>query len=267
MVVSMAVNSSTLKKRIKIMMNNQPNKSYKKSIFLMAFSALFMIGIISCSDLQQNGLTNQEVKMVQHDIAMQKSAENQPLYVINGEPYHSPETISRIKTKYIESINVLKGEAAVSKYGEAGANGVVEITLNAKEKALNDLMKNPPPPPTPGEGEAIISFQSGQPSAPFFVAVEEMPELIGGLESITSKINYPEKASNAGIEGKVIIQFIVNEQGKVENPQIIKGVAESLDQEALRVVKQAKFVPGKQRGEPVRVQYAMPITFTLSDKK
>lgn len=99
----------------------------------------------------------------------------------------------------------------------------------------------------------------------FFMAVENMPELKGGLAALQKKINYPEMARKAGIEGKVIIQFIVNEQGKVEDPRVIRGIGGGCDEEALRVVKQAEFQPGRQRGEPVRVQYSLPITFRLQN--
>ena len=99
----------------------------------------------------------------------------------------------------------------------------------------------------------------------FFVAVENMPKLKGGLASLQKKINYPDMARKAGIEGRVIIQFIVNEQGKVENPRVIRGIGGGADKEALRVVKQAEFEPGRQRGNPVRVQYSLPITFKLQN--
>lgn len=260
-VISMAVHPSTLKKRIK-MMNNQPEKSYGRSILLISFAVFFMVGIISCSDLQQNGLTQQEVKQMQNDMAQKPPpppipAENSPLFILNGERFEASkayDVVPRIKTKYIKSINVLKGEKATAKYGEVGSHGVVEITLNAKEKALSDLMEEPPAPPEPG-----TRSDGGN----YFIAVEEMPKLIGGLASLQKKINYPEEAREKNLEGQVIIQFIVNKEGDVENAQVIKGVAESVDQEALRVVRQAQFTPGMQRGEPVRVQYAIPITFRL----
>jgi protein TonB len=92
-----------------------------------------------------------------------------------------------------------------------------------------------------------------------------MPKLKGGLASLQKKINYPDMARKAGIEGRVIIQFIVNEQGKVENPRVIRGIGGGADKEALRVVKQAEFEPGRQRGNPVRVQYSLPITFKLQN--
>lgn len=99
----------------------------------------------------------------------------------------------------------------------------------------------------------------------FFVAVENMPALKGGLGELQKQINYPDMARKAGIEGRVIIQFIVNEQGRVENPRVIRGIGGGCDKEALRVVKQAEFEPGRQRGNPVRVQYSLPITFKLQN--
>lgn len=97
----------------------------------------------------------------------------------------------------------------------------------------------------------------------FFVVIEDMPELIGGLSSIQQNIRYPEMARRAGIEGRVYVQFIVNEQGEVEDPHIIRGIGEGADEEAIRVVKLAKFRPGKENGQPVRVQYSLPIVFQL----
>jgi len=94
-----------------------------------------------------------------------------------------------------------------------------------------------------------------------------MPELIGGLVSIQRDINYPEMARRAGIEGKVYIQFIVNENGDVENPRVIRGIGGGADEEALRAVKKAKFKPGVQRGQPVRVQYSLPVVFRLNNSE
>ncbi|MCW9707873.1 energy transducer TonB [Fodinibius salsisoli] len=99
----------------------------------------------------------------------------------------------------------------------------------------------------------------------FFVAVEQMPKLIGGLAKLQQKINYPERAKQAGIDGRVTIQFIVTEQGTVEDPKVIRGIGGGCDEEALRVVKKAKFKPGLQRGKPVRVQYSIPILFRLQN--
>lgn len=129
-----------------------------------------------------------------------------------------------------------------------------EILNIDAELNINESIDLPPPPPSAEEEEDEDSF---------FVVVEQMPELIGGLAGLQKKIKYPEKARYAGVEGRVIIQFIVNKKGEVEDPRVIRGIGGGCDEEALRVVKQAKFKPGLQRGEPVRVQYSLPVVFKL----
>lgn len=126
------------------------------------------------------------------------------------------------------------------------------IDLDA-ELDLDAPLDMPPPPPSQDEEED------------FFVVVENMPELVGGLAGLQQKVRYPEMARKAGIEGRVIIQFIVNEDGNVESPRVVRGIGGGCDEEALRAVKQAKFKPGRQRGKPVRVQYSLPIVFKLQN--
>lgn len=121
------------------------------------------------------------------------------------------------------------------------------------ELDLDAPLDMPPPPPKQEEEED------------FFVVVEEMPQLIGGLAGLQKKVRYPEMARKAGIEGRVIIQFIVNEDGNVEEPRVVRGIGGGCDEEALRAVKDASFKPGRQRGKPVRVQYSLPIVFKLQN--
>ncbi|RNC84049.1 MAG: energy transducer TonB [Balneola sp.] len=92
-----------------------------------------------------------------------------------------------------------------------------------------------------------------------------MPVLIGGIASLTSQINYPPLARRAGIEGRVTVQFVVNKEGEVTEPRVIRGIGGGADEEALRVVKLAKFSPGMNNGELVCVQYSLPIVFRLPD--
>lgn len=112
-----------------------------------------------------------------------------------------------------------------------------------------------PPPPNSNDDK----------NEDFFVVVENMPELIGGMAALQKNIRYPEMARKAGIEGRVIVQFIVNEEGKVENPRVIRGIGGGCDEEALRAVSNALFKPGRQRGTPVRVQYSLPVIFKLQN--
>ncbi len=95
-------------------------------------------------------------------------------------------------------------------------------------------------------------------------AQDRMPELIGGLNGLMSRINYPENAKKNKIEGRAMVRFIVDEKGNVTNPSIATSTGnEELDAEALRVVKETKFKPGYKGGEPVKAQFSLPVIFKL----
>jgi protein TonB len=96
-----------------------------------------------------------------------------------------------------------------------------------------------------------------------YKVVDNPPQLVGGLEGLMHEIRYPEAAKAEGIEGTVFIQFVVDETGHVLDEKIIRSLSPEIDAEALRVVRQARFEPGTQRGEPVKVQFALPIKFVL----
>jgi len=101
-----------------------------------------------------------------------------------------------------------------------------------------------------------------------FLVVENMPEFPGGeaamYKFIGKNIEYPRMAKESGISGRVFVTFVVERNGRVTDVQILRGIGGGCDEEAVRVIKMMpKWSPGKQRGKPVRVQYRMPIKFTL----
>ena len=97
----------------------------------------------------------------------------------------------------------------------------------------------------------------------YFVAVEEMPIPVGGLQEIQSRIEYPEIAKRVGIEGKVFVRAFVDETGNVTSAEVVKGIGGGCDEAALDAVLKTKFTPGKQRGKPIKVQVTVPIHFRL----
>ncbi|HVO76295.1 MAG TPA: TonB family protein [Ignavibacteriaceae bacterium] len=97
----------------------------------------------------------------------------------------------------------------------------------------------------------------------YFVAVEDMPEPIGGIQAIQNKIVYPDIAKRAGVKGKVFVLAFVDEQGNVTKTVVQKGLGAGLDEAAEDAIKQTKFKPGMQRGKPVKVQVMIPIVFKL----
>lgn len=132
----------------------------------------------------------------------------------------------------------------------------IEINIDAELDSWDDGFLPPPPKQQEQEPEE-------EPEEDFFIAVEQMPELKGGLSSLQEKIRYPELAQKANIQGRVYVQFIINEKGEVEDPVVLRGIGGGCDEEAVRVIKNAKFTPGMQRGRPVRVKYSLPIAFIL----
>ena len=103
-----------------------------------------------------------------------------------------------------------------------------------------------------------------------FTYVDQMPQLPAEMPSVASflgaNILYPEKAKEENIEGKVVIKFVVDEEGNVTDAQVIKGIGGGCDEEALRVVRSMpKWKPGKQNGQAVKVYFTLPIVFKLED--
>lgn len=156
-----------------------------------------------------------------------------PLIVIDGVV--SDKKIDDIKPETIESINVLKGEMATKKYGKKGKDGVLEIALKHKDEV--------------------------------FMVVEQMPEFPGGLaalkEFVRVNLQYPKIALENKIAGQVHVQFTVAEDGSVTDAIVVGGIDPALDREAMRIVNSMpKWIPGQQRGTPVKVSYVLPINFT-----
>jgi len=173
---------------------------------------------------------------------------------------------------------------------------IIEITrdeLELEEIIQTEIIETPPPPPRPPvpievpddaiidddmlDFDAFLDMDAGfdlpPPPPPveeddepeFFVVVENMPEMIGGQQALYNVLRYPDIARRAGIEGRVIIQFIVDEQGIVRDPRVVRSAGGGgLDEAAIEAIQRVRFTPGMQRGRPVRVQMTQPVIFRLS---
>ena len=101
-----------------------------------------------------------------------------------------------------------------------------------------------------------------------FDVVEEDPSFPGGANALQTwlqkNLKYPSQAQDNGIQGRVLVSFIVNKDGAIVEPRVIRSVDPSLDKEAIRVVSSMpRWKPGKQRGKAVRVKFSLPVTFRL----
>ena len=191
--------------------------------------------------------------------------QQRPLYIIDGMEY---PTNTGLTTNSVESIQLLKPEEATAKYGERGKYGAVEITTTAVEN-----MKRP----KTAAAEEAPAGQQPTPSAseddtPFLVA-EEMP-LFQGKDLNTfrswlqSQIRYPAEALKRGIEGRVVLSFIVERDGSVSTIQLLQSPDRILSEEARRVVSSSpKWTPGRQNGHLVRVRYMLPVDFSTPKKE
>ncbi|MDL2208070.1 energy transducer TonB [Parabacteroides sp. OttesenSCG-928-O15] len=183
------------------------------------------------------------------------------------------------------------------------SEGVADIIAEEEIEITRPEELPPPPPPPPVqaapemlnvveddvelEQQEILSTEDDQSAAQvetyvaptvveeeeesdtqIFTVVEKMPQFPGGdaalLKFVNSSIKYPVIAQENGIQGRVVISFVVNRDGSVVDAEIVRGQDPSLDKEALRVIgTMPKWSPGEQRGKPVRVKYTMPIQFRL----
>lgn len=117
----------------------------------------------------------------------------------------------------------------------------------------------PPPPP-------VDKAEEKEDEQEIFVIVEEMPTIIGGLARLYEVIEYPPIAHQAGMEGMVVVYFIVSPQGKPLQLEVQRSAGEILDKAAVNAVAQLEFTPGRQRGKAVPVRFSIPVRFRLEDK-
>ena len=145
---------------------------------------------------------------------------------------------------------VEKSDKAIGAFTVEGNDEVGGEVLKAKEE-----IAPPPEPEKPKEEDTKV-----------FDVVEQMPSFPGGnvMAWLSQNLKYPVIAAENGVQGRVVVQFVVEKDGSVSDVHAVKKVDPSLDKEAERVVKSMpKWIPGKQNGSPVRVKYTLPVTFKL----
>jgi len=205
------------------------------------------------------------------------AVKGEPLLVIDGK-VATREQLQALDQKTIDHINVVKASednkdlrrVYGDKFNADTSNGIIFIIT--KEYAKSDERKKDyvvvvkksdkeatatgTPTPTPTE------------DAKAFDVVEQMPEFPGGMDEmmkfLQTTVKYPEAALKDSLQGRVVASFIIEKDGSVSSPKVLKHVSDDLDAEAIRVIEQMpKWTPGRQKGEAVRVKYTLPITFRL----
>lgn len=287
---------SQLKNRINMMLKNKSNKSLVWKYTLVLPSIIFL-AILFAYKTPETSPTNQ---MQAPPPAVHDTLPSNLLYVLNGEKVKREE-INNLNPEQITNMNVLKDKKALEKYGQDGINGVIEIltktkylldgaevtkevidNLNQKDIYSTDIVKYGNEP-----GIINVKRKSAQ-AAPreIFKVVEESPRF-PGCESLSSmdekkkcaaekmlqylyqNIRYPDQARKDSIQGRAVITFVIEKDGRITDAEIVRDLGGGCGAEALRVINlmnsmPEKWIPGKQGGKSVAVQFNIPIAFKLS---
>ncbi|UKK68332.1 TonB family protein [Prevotella communis] len=271
--VANGISHSTLKNRINMMLH----KSSSRASLLKLLALVPIVGIALAMQAEtvndyvytektqtpqkkviKKGKANAQIKMGNKTIQVKKTEKiasgktKEPLIMIDGKRSTKAE-MDALDEKRIDHINVLKGKAATEIYGAEGKNGVIEI--KTKKPVLLDVV--------------VKTEAQTEPDDKPFDVVEQMPEFPGGQEALMQflrqEVKYPKEAEEKGLQGRVVVRYIIEKDGSISEVEIVKSVNEYLDAEAIRVVNaMPKWKPGKQKGEPVRVKFTLPVTFRLS---
>jgi len=237
------------------------------SLLTMAAIAVIIALVVFVNGVVQNAM-KQNVA-IETDVELTKLAEKQEAKVERKETpqvekvevekvkssvkFTAPEIKKDDEVKPEEEIksqeDLSKTNTAIGAFDVKGNDEAAGEVLKAKE-----VIAQPEPPK---EEETKV-----------FDVVEQMPSFPGGQSALfqwlSSNIKYPVVAEENGVQGRVIVTFVVERDGSITDVKVVKSVDPSLDKEAVRVTKSMpKWIPGKQNGSAVRVKYTVPVTFRL----
>jgi len=244
-----------------------------KSLLILVIAAALVGGFLAWKVIEQKRAEEQQAYMEAMELAnLQKQAEKekkkpekvQPKVEMKKEIPVARET-QKFTAPVIKKDDLVKEENQVKQMDQLDAKVAVgtkdeEGTKDRTVEAVRSdiAVAAPPPPPAP----------KPEVSNKVFDVVEEMPSFPGGqgalMAFLSSNIKYPVVAQENGVQGRVIVGFVVERDGSITDVKIMRSVDPSLDREAQRVVKaMPKWKPGKQNGSAVRVKYTVPVVFRL----
>lgn len=285
---------SSLKKRITMMLKKKSNPWARlKYLYVLPLAAIAVAAFArpeisseldEISAVKVNDLTaimkTEEVKSPEKHPAKEIKVQGQVLEKSTNAPVVGANVI--IKGTTSGTITDLDGNFVISM--PVGATlSVSYINMKTKELTITEkLIGKIKSLKVYLEGEittktqevVVVGYGGGEEASdevPVFQVVEEMPEFPGGmgecLKFLGKNIKYPVEAQKAGVQGKVIVQFVVEKDGNIANPKVVRSIDPDLDGEAIRVISiMPKWKPGMQKGQPVRVKYTVPVTFRLDGK-
>ena len=244
-----------------------------KSLLILVIAAALVGGFLAWKVIEQKQAEEQQAYMEAMELAkLQQQAKKEEKKKEPVKPKIEPKKeipVARETQKFtapvIKKDELVKEENQVKQMdklddkvaiGSEDKEGVKDRTVEAVRSEI--AVAAPPPPPAPKPEVATKVFD----------VVEEMPSFPGGQAALMSYLNsnvkYPVVAQENGVQGRVIISFVVERDGSISDVKVARSVDPSLDREAQRVVKSMpRWTPGKQNGQTVRVKYTVPVVFRL----
>lgn len=245
-----------------------------KSLLILVIAAALVGGFLAWKVIEQKQAEEQQAYMEAMELAkLQKQAEKekkkpekvQPKVEMKKEIPVARET-QKFTAPVIKKDELVKEENQVKQMDQLDAKVAVGTKDEEGVKDRNieavrsDIAVATPPPPPPAPKPEV--------SNKVFDVVEEMPSFPGGqgalMSFLNSNIKYPVVAQENGVQGRVIVGFVVERDGSITDVKVMRSVDPSLDREAQRVVRaMPRWKPGKQNGSAVRVKYTVPVVFRL----
>lgn len=244
-----------------------------KSLLILVIAAALVGGFLAWKVIEQKQAEEQQAYMEAMELAkLQQQAKKEEKKKEPVKPKIEPKKeipVARETQKFtapvIKKDELVKEENQVKQMdklddkvavGAEDKEGVKDRTVEAVRSEI--AVAAPPPPPAPKPEVATKVFD----------VVEEMPSFPGGqgalMSFLSSNIKYPVVAQENGVQGRVIVGFVVERDGSITDVKVMRSVDPSLDREAQRVVRaMPKWKPGKQNGSAVRVKYTVPVVFRL----
>ena len=244
-----------------------------KSLLILVIAAALVGGFLAWKVIEQKQAEEQQAYMEAMELAkLQQQAKKDEKKKEPVKPKIEPKKeipVARETQKFtapvIKKDELVKEENQVKQMdkldekvavGTENKAGVKDRTVEAVRSEI--AVAAPPPPPAPKPEVATKVFD----------VVEEMPSFPGGqgalMQYLASNIKYPVVAQENGVQGRVIVSFVVERDGSISDVKVARSVDPSLDREAQRVVKSMpRWSPGKQNGSTVRVKYTVPVVFRL----
>ena len=156
-----------------------------------------------------------------------------------------------------EILDIVDNNTEIEEEKIESSESTTEAVSGPSAPVSGPVMAGPPAPVQEESDEGEI-----------FEVVEQNPSFPGGdaelMKWLSKNLKYPASAQDNGIQGRVLVSFVVNKDGSIVDPKVLRSVDPALDKEAMRVVTaMPKWQPGKQRGKTVRVKFTLPVTFRL----